>query len=140
MKSEAKIFVCILGIAVLLYVVNLVRTKKLKEKFALLWLVFATLLVIAPLSIEVVDKVAELVGVDYPPALLFVVGFIIFLLIFFQFSVSISRLNDQLKIIIQEIAILGSRISELEALSRKSNLPSKPQEKDGDGESRSAGP
>ena len=46
MTWRARIFVALLGVAVLVYVVNLVRTRKLKEEYAILWLFAAVVLVI----------------------------------------------------------------------------------------------
>ena len=46
MELRARLFAALLGIAVLLLVLNLVRTRKLKEEFALLWLLTAVVLVL----------------------------------------------------------------------------------------------
>ena len=114
MKLEAKLVVFALGCTLLLYVFNLVRTRKLKERFALLWVVLALICVIAPWCVDLVNWVAEQVHVDYPPALIFVVAFVVFLFIFFQFSVNISKLSDQIKDLTQELATLRSRIEAVE--------------------------
>lgn len=119
MTWRARIFVALLGVAVLVYVMNLVRTRKLKEEYAILWLFVAAVLVIAPFIADWLDTLAWLIGVEYAPALIFMLAIIIFLFIFFQFSVSISRFSEQIKVLTQDIALLRRRIEELEARESK---------------------
>jgi len=104
----------LLGLSVLVFVINLVRTRKLREEFALLWLLTAVVLVIAPLAVDWLDALARLVGVEYSPALIFALAFICFLFIFFQFSMTISRLSDHIKNLTQELALLAKRVEKLE--------------------------
>jgi len=114
MVWRARLFFVILGLAVLFFVVNLVRTKKLKEEYALLWLLMAVTLVVAPLLIDVIDVVSFALGIDYPPALIIVIALICFALIFFQISVTISRFSDQIKILAQDLALTRKRLEDLE--------------------------
>jgi len=101
-------------VVVLLFVINLVRTKKLKEEFALLWLLTGIVLVLTPLFIDYLDMVAYALGIEYPPALIFVLAIISLLLILFQFSLRISRFSEQIKVLIQEVALLQVRLEDLE--------------------------
>ena len=114
MVWRARLFFVILGLAVLFFVVNLVRTRKLKEEYALLWLLMAVTLVIAPLLIDAIDVVSFALGIDYPPALIIVIALICFALIFFQISVTISRFSEQIKILAQDLALTRKRLEDLE--------------------------
>lgn len=114
MELRARLFAMLIGLAVLLFVTNLVRTKKLKEEFALLWLLTGVVLVLTPLFIDYLDMVAYALGVEYPPALIFLLAIISLLLILFQFSMRISRFSEQIKVLTQEAALLRARIEELE--------------------------
>jgi hypothetical protein len=114
MELRARLFAMGLGIAVLLFVINLVRTRQLKEEFALLWLLTAVVLVLVPLFIDYLDMVAHALGIEYPPALIFVLAIISVLLILFQFSMRISRFSEQIKVLTQEVALLRARIEALE--------------------------
>jgi hypothetical protein len=60
-------------------------------------------------------KVASAIGIIYPPSALFVIafGFVLFLLL--HFSVAVSRLTDQTKVLAQRLALLEQRQSESEA-------------------------
>ena len=114
MEFRARLFAIALGLVVLLFVVNQVRTKKLKVEFALLWLLTGVVLVLTPLLIDYLDMVAYGLGIEYPPALIFVLAIISLLLLFFQFSMRISRFSEQIKVLTQELALLSVRIQDLE--------------------------
>nr|MBC7244105.1 DUF2304 domain-containing protein [Chloroflexota bacterium] len=114
MEFRARLFAIVLGLAVLLFVINLVRTRKLKEEFALLWLLTGVVLVLTPLFIDYLDMLAYTLGIEYPPALIFVLAIISLLFILFQFSMRFSRMSDQIKVLIQELALLQARLEVLE--------------------------
>jgi hypothetical protein len=107
MHLETRIFLLAGGVIILFLVVNLVRTRRLKEEFALLWLGAAVLMVLAPLGlVDLLDKLAYAVGIEYPPALIFTIAVVCLLGILFQFSLRISRFSDQIKVLAQEVALL----------------------------------
>lgn len=115
MHLETRIFLLAGGAIILFLVVNLVRTRRLKEEFALLWLGAAVLMVLAPLGlVDLLDKLAYAVGIEYPPALIFTIAVICLLGILFQFSLRISRFSDQIKVLAQEIALLRHELEGLQ--------------------------
>ena len=114
MEFRTRVFIALLGLAVLVFVVNLVRTRKLKEEYALLWLFAAIVLMLGPVFIDVVDAVSYALGILYPPAFIFLVALICVLFILFQFSVTISRFSDQIKILTQDVALLTKRLQDLQ--------------------------
>jgi len=121
MEFRARLFAMLLGVAVLLFVLNLVRTKKLKEEFALLWLLTAVVLVLTPLFIDYLDMIAYALGIEYPPALIFLLAIISLLLILFQFSMRISRFSEQIKVLVQELALLRAQVEDLERSAEGEN-------------------
>ena len=121
MEFRARLFAMLVGVAVLLFVLNLVRTKKLKEEFALLWLLTAVVLVLTPLFIDYLDMIAYALGIEYPPALIFLLAIISLLLVFFQFSMRISRFSEQIKVLVQELALLRAQVEDLERSAEGDN-------------------
>lgn len=113
-NPQTRVFVILVSVGVLLYVVNLVRTRKLREEFALLWLGAAAVLVLGAIMVDWLDALSYLLGIEYPPALLFLFAILSLLFICFQFSVNISKLSDQTKVLVQEMALLTRRVEELE--------------------------
>ena len=118
MELRARFFVIGLSLLGLLLVINLVRTRRLKEEFAILWLLTGATLVLLPVFVDVVDAISYAVGIEYPPAFVFLIALLGVVFILFQFSVSISRYSEQIKVLSQEIALLRDRVRQLEEGSR----------------------
>jgi hypothetical protein len=96
----------------LIVIVELIRRGRLKEKYSLLWLFAGIILLIFSLSRKLLEYVSSLLGIYYPPSLLFLLAFIFLLLITLHFSVVISGLSDKNKKLAQELAILQQQMQE----------------------------
>ncbi len=92
--------------ALLVFVINSIRRGILKEKYSILWLASAIIIITLSLKKDLLDSVAGALGVTYPPSLLFLVAFTFVLLILLHFSIVISILHEKNKIITQEMVIL----------------------------------
>jgi hypothetical protein len=107
--------VMILGsVGLLLIVLELVRRRRLKEEYSLLWLLTAVVLLALSLWRSSLDLIAKLMGIFYPPTALFVVGFGFVLLLLLYFSTIISRLSGENNSLTQWLAILDWRVRQLE--------------------------
>ncbi|MDH7489219.1 MAG: DUF2304 domain-containing protein [Anaerolineae bacterium] len=115
MSLAARVLLIALGIGILVFVVNLVRTRKLKEEYAILWLFTGIVLVLLPVIIDLLDTISFALGITYPPAFIGLVAAVCILFILFQFSTSISRFSERTKVLAQEVAILKERVRRLEA-------------------------
>lgn len=105
--------VAILGAAALLLVVlELVRRRRLLERYALLWLLSSVVLLGLAIWRGVLEEIAEAIGVAYPPNALFLIAFLFILLLLLHFSVVVSRLADQTKVLAQRLAQLEARVGE----------------------------
>lgn len=105
----------ILGLLVLAFVINLMRTRKLQERYAILWVLAATGLVLAPVFIHLIDEMAYALGVEYPPALLLALAVIALMLIILQLSLSISHHADHIKVLTQELGLLRQEVDAMKA-------------------------
>ncbi|MBC7258331.1 MAG: DUF2304 domain-containing protein [Chloroflexi bacterium] len=115
MSLAARILLIAVGVGILVFVVNLVRTRKLKEEYAILWLFTGIVLVLLPVVIDLLDAISFALGITYPPAFIGLVAAVCILFILFQFSTSISRFSERTKVLAQEVAILKERVRRLEA-------------------------
>ena len=107
--------VVILGsVGLLLIVLELVRRRRLKEEYSLLWLLTAVVLLALSLWRSSLDLIAKLMGIFYPPTALFVVGFGSVLLLLLYFSTIISKLSGENSNLTQRLAILDWRVRQLE--------------------------
>jgi hypothetical protein len=98
---------------VLLAVIELIRRGRLKERYALLWLAASSVLLVLSVSRGLLEAIARLVGIFYPPSLLFIVAFVFLLLITLHFSAVISGISEKNKRLAQEIAILREEVAAL---------------------------
>jgi hypothetical protein len=98
----------------LVIVLELVRRRRLMERYALLWLLSGIVLLILSTFRGLLEDAARIIGVEYPPSALFFIAFAFVLLLLLHFSVAVSRLADQSKVLAQRLAILEKRVREVE--------------------------
>jgi hypothetical protein len=102
------------SVAALALVVELVRQRKLREDYALLWLATGLALLILSAFRPLLDTVAVFLGViTYPPAALFAVAFVFVLAILLHFSTVLTRLARENKTLAQEAALLRREVHAL---------------------------
>jgi len=111
-QLRTQIFVVLVGVAMLLFILNLVRRKRLREQYSLLWILSAVVLVLSALFIRQVDRLAHLVGIYYP-AFLVLIAILMVLTLQFHFSTVISNLREQNRNLTQDLGILGAEVREL---------------------------
>jgi len=101
-----ELFSLSVGVCLLLAVLFLIYKNKLKKQYSVLWIALSMAILIFSIWRNGLEKLAELFGVFYAPALLFMMAFLIVMVILIHLSVVISSLKDQVKTLSQEIAIL----------------------------------
>ena len=93
----------------LVFVLELVRRRALLERYALLWLAAAVFLLILAVWRDLLETVARALGIAYAPNALFFIAFAAILVLLLHFSIAVSRLADQSKILAQRMALLEER-------------------------------
>jgi hypothetical protein len=106
MIDRAMIFGLAASVGVLLLVLELVRRRRLKEEYSLLWLATAIAILLLSVSRPLLDTLASLVGIFYPPSALFLVAMVFVLFILLHFSTVLTRLSQESKENAQQIALL----------------------------------
>ena len=96
-------------------VFELVRRRRLMERYALLWLFSTAVLLGLAIWRGLLERVASTVGIYYAPSALFAVAFAFVLALLLHFSLVISRLADQNKVLAQKLGMLQERVTGLEA-------------------------
>ena len=114
MSSRIQLVAILAGAAMLLVVLELVRRRRLMERYALLWLLSAIVLLGLAAWHNGLDVLSHAIGVINPPNALFVVALGFILLLLLHFSSVVSRLTDQTKVLAQRAALLEERVRELE--------------------------
>jgi hypothetical protein len=101
----------IASFTLVLIVLELIRSRRLRERYALLWL--ATGLTLTALSAwrAGLNTIAGWFGIrSYPPAVLFAVGILFILVVLLHYSTVISRLSDQNVVLAQRLALLEQEL------------------------------
>src|SRR3954454_21942974 len=119
MDARIQVVAIIAAAGLLLGVLELVRQRKLLERYALVWLVAAVVLLGLAIWRGALQKLADLVGIAYAPNALFFVAFGAILLLLLHFSVAVSRLQDQTKLLAQRHALLEQRVQAVESEARE---------------------
>jgi hypothetical protein len=112
---DRTLFVTIGGAVVLaLIALEMVRRRRLKEEYSLVWLATAGAILVLASSRGLLDSLAGVMGIHYPPTSLLVVGFGCLLVGALHFSMVVSRLSDENRGLAQELAILRWQLREVE--------------------------
>ena len=92
----------------------LVRQRIILEKSALIWFFVSILVFTVSVWLDLMDQIADLIGVYYPPSLLFAVLITCIYFLLLNMSVSICTLKNNNKTLTQEVGLLKLRLEELE--------------------------
>jgi hypothetical protein len=104
----------VIAVALLICAVifELIRRKHLMERYAILWFLLGiTLLVLAAWK-GLLTTLSHAAGIYYPPAALFAVAFLFVLALLLHFSIVLSRLSSQNKILAQRVALLQQQLDD----------------------------
>ncbi|MDQ2984966.1 MAG: DUF2304 domain-containing protein [Actinomycetota bacterium] len=99
----------------LVTIFELIRSRRLRERYALLWLLTSISMLVLALWRGALGKLADLMGIAYPPSALFVLGALFVLLVLLDYSTVISKLSEQNTALAQRLALLENRVREREA-------------------------
>jgi hypothetical protein len=94
-------------------VFELLRRRRLIERYALIWLGSSLVLLGLAIWKGALDRLADLMGIAYPPNALFMIAFGFVLLLLLHFSLAISRLSNETKVLAQVVARLDRELREL---------------------------
>jgi hypothetical protein len=99
------------SLLLLLVVLELIRGRRLKERYALLWLATGVVLLVLSAWRGALNTIAGWFGVTgYPPAVLFAVATLFILLVLLHYSTVISKLTDENIELAQRVALIEERI------------------------------
>ncbi len=112
--SQIQTIAIIASVLFLLLILFLIHRKRIKEEYSLLWIFFAIIFIIFSVWRDGLDYLANLMGVSYPPAALFLILLIAVFLILIEFSIIISKLSDKNKTLIQEIGMIKQELKKLQ--------------------------
>ncbi len=127
MDSRIQIVAILVTAGLFAVVFELVRRKRLMERYALLWLGLTAVLLGLAVWRDLLERVAGAIGIFYAPSALFAIALGCMLILLLHFSIVISRLSDQNKLLAQRVSILQQRMDELEVTAQaRDDEPARP--------------
>ena len=113
--SRLQILAIIVTGGLLVLIFELVRQRRLLERYALLWLFASSVLLGLSVWRGALEELASAVGIYYAPSALFAVAFGFVLVLLLHFSLVISRLAEQTKVLAQRVGLLQHEVEILRA-------------------------
>ena len=108
-----SVLAAVASLALLGVVFELMRRRRLRERYALLWLATALVLLVLSVWRGGLNTIAGWVGIQtYPPAALFAIASLFILVVLLHYSTVISKLADQNTILAQRVALLEAELRE----------------------------
>jgi hypothetical protein len=111
MQEHGQAIVFFFTLAIFALVMFLVLKRKITERFAVLWMAIAFVLLMASsVGFRYLFQIARFVGIPYPPSALFLIVIFGLTLLVIELFVWISRLNERSRVLTQQVALLWDRI------------------------------
>jgi hypothetical protein len=120
---RVSIFAAIAAILLLALIFELIRSRRLQERYALLWLATGLVILFFSLWRAALGRFADLVGIAYPPSALFIVASLFILIVLLHYSTVISELSERNLALAQRLALLEQQLKETIESTRKPNQP-----------------
>jgi hypothetical protein len=107
---RVAVFASIAAALFLLVIFELIRSRRLQERYALLWLVTGGVILILSVWRDALRLVSQQIGIAYPPSALFIIGFLFILVVLLHYSTVISELAEKNVRLAQDIALVEERL------------------------------
>ena len=111
---RVSITAAIAAVVLLLVIFELIRSRRLQERYALLWLLTGIVIFVLAVWRGLLSEFADVVGIAYPPSALFVLASFFVLVVLLHYSTVISKLSEQNTSLAQRLAIMENRLEERE--------------------------
>jgi hypothetical protein len=99
-----------IALLVMFFIGRLIVRGKLREEYAILWIVCTLILIVFSIWRRGLEQIALALGVFYPPSLVFLAAIFAILIFLVHLSVVVSRLQNQIKTLTQEVALLRNEL------------------------------
>jgi hypothetical protein len=110
MTVRVSVFAAIAALILLTVIFELIRSRRLHERYAILWLLTGGVIFVLAVWRGALGTLAHFVGIAYPPSALFILASLFILIVLLHYSTVISKLADQNRILAQRLALLESKV------------------------------
>ncbi len=110
MSTEAHILIIVLAAAVIAFIFSLVRSRRLRAKYSVLWFSIGLGLAVLAIFPDLLVWVSDLFGISYAPATFMLLALSFLLVLALHFSWELSRLEDRTRALAEEYALLREEV------------------------------
>ncbi|MCI8507784.1 MAG: DUF2304 domain-containing protein [Lachnospiraceae bacterium] len=112
MTSKFQTILIVGIVLLLLFILNMIRKRKLELKYSLVWLIVLVFLLIMAMMPEKLQEIATGLGIYSPINMIFFLGFVFSLAIIFVLTVTVSRLSARIRRLAQIVAMMNRYMGE----------------------------
>jgi hypothetical protein len=113
MTFQQQVFALIASVGLLIFIVEMVRRRKLREEYSWLWIITGASILVLSLWFDLLQWLTHLVGAVVPVSTLFAFGILFLIVINVYFSIKVSTLTTQVKNLAQRLAIVDHYVQQL---------------------------
>mgnify|MGYP001359676381 CR=1 FL=1 len=110
MPLRQQIFALIVCLVVFFFTIDMVRRRRLREEYSVLWLATSIVMFVFVIKYDWLEVLTSFIGAGLPTTTLFIGSIIFLMLICVQFSIKISLLTNQVKDLVQDNALLRAEL------------------------------
>jgi len=108
--SKIQIISLVISLLLALVIFQLIRKKKLKEQYSLLWFLTVTVMLVLALWDGLLYRISSLLGIAVPSNALFMLALLFMFIMSLHYSMLVSRLTDQTKMLAQRLALVDREL------------------------------
>jgi hypothetical protein len=113
MPIRQQLFALLVSLVVLIFTIDMVRQRKLREEYSVLWLATSVIMFVLVLKYDWLEMLTRFIGAGLPTSTLFLGSIIFLMLVAVQFSMKISTLTNQVKNLAQDNALLREAVERM---------------------------
>ena len=113
MIPSQRLVASIASLVLMIFIVDLVRRRKLREEYSLLWLGAGLVILITSIHGKVITWIASLLSIQHPAYSMFVIALFVGMILAIHFTVVLSKLTSQNWRLTQEIGLLRTELDKL---------------------------
>jgi hypothetical protein len=110
MPIRQQIFALIICLVVFVFTIDMVRKRRLREEYSVLWLTTSMIMFVLVIRYDWLEALTSFIGAGLATTTLFIGSIIFLMLIAVQFSIMISKLTNQVKNLAQDNALLRTEL------------------------------
>lgn len=111
MSSGIRFIIIVLGLILFAIIFEMVRRKRFREELSIIWFIVSIAIIASSFADKIIDPLANMLGIGYPPALVFMWVIFFLLLALIYFSIVISDLKGKVKELSQKLALFEDELS-----------------------------